>query len=130
MKGMCHAMQKIKELSAKIWEGIQQEDVQILTDLVHPNAVYVHMGVTLSRDEEIQVILDKKIVYKTVVFEEQSIHDMGATVVVLNKILLTAVVNGLEVVNPFVVTESYTKDADVYKLAAMSYTRINYGSVE
>ena len=46
---------------------------------------------------------------KDVVFKESSVHEMESTIVVLNKIKLTAIVYGNEVTNPFVVTEVYTK---------------------
>jgi hypothetical protein len=51
---------------------------------------------------------------------------MASTVVVLNKMKLTAIVGGNEVVNPFVVTEVYTNIDDVLKLASLSFTKIVY----
>jgi ketosteroid isomerase-like protein len=119
-------MEKVSELSSNIWDAIQNEKADVLVDLVHPEACFVHMGVTLSRDGEIEVIKEGVIIYKEIDFQESTIKDMGATVILLNKLELTAVVNGNEVTNPFVVTEVYTKNGDELKLASMSYTRINY----
>jgi len=84
------------------------------------------MGITLSRDGEIEVIKDRGIVYKEIDFQESTIKEMESTVILLNKLKLTAIVQGNEVTNPFVVTEVYTKNGDDLKLASMSYTRINY----
>jgi len=119
-------MEIVTELSKKIWNAMQTEDVALLTETVHPEAVFVHMGATMSRDVEMNVIKGRGIVYKTVVFEETTVKTFGDTVVLLNKLKLTALVGSNEVTNPFVVTEVYTKDGETYKLGIMSYTRIVY----
>jgi hypothetical protein len=119
-------MDKALETSKRIWNAMQTEDMNVLAAAVHPDAVFVHMGVTLSRDAEMDVIKEKQIVYKAVEYQEVTTKDYGATIVLLNKLKLTAVVGGNEVVNPFVVTEVYTKEGAERKLASMSYTRIIY----
>lgn len=119
-------MEKVLEVSKKIWNAIHDEDLSILREYVHNEAVFVHMGVTLTRDEELEVIRERKIVYKTINFEETTVREIESTIVLLNKLTLNAIVNGNEVTNPFVVTETYTKNGDTIKLAAMSYTKITY----
>ncbi|PAD37159.1 nuclear transport factor 2 family protein [Terribacillus saccharophilus] len=119
-------MEKVLEVSNRIWDAFQKENVDVLVDLVHQHARFVHMGVTLSRDEEINIINERGIVYKEIDFQKSTIHEMESTVVLLNKIKLIAIVDGKEVTNPFVVTEVYTKKRDIFKLASMSYTKINY----
>lgn len=119
-------MAKALEISNKIWDAMQNENTDLLVDLIHEDAVFVHMGVTLSRDSEIEVIKERGIVYKEVDFQESTVEEIGSTVILLNKLKLTAIVNGDEVINPFVVTEVYTKNEETLKLASMSYTRINY----
>jgi|SRR5699024_3487698 len=119
-------MEKVLEVSKKIWNAIENEKTDVLVDLVHKDAMFVHMGVTLSRDSEIDTIKERRIVYKEIDFQESTINEIESTVVLLNKLVLTAIVNGNEVTNPFVVTEVYTKDGDTLKMASMSYTRINY----
>ena len=114
-------MRKVVEVSKKIWDAIKKEQADVLVDLVHQNAVFVHMGVTLSRDEEIEIIKRRGIIYKEIDFQESTIKELESTVVLLNKLKLTAIVNGNEVTNPFVVTEVYTKNGDIFKLASMSY---------
>ena len=119
-------MEKVVEFSKRIWEAIQKEDVDFLIKNVHQDAVFVHMGVTLTRDGEIDVIKTGNIIYKNIDFQEVTVKSMKSTVVVLNKIRLTAIVGGKEVVNPFVVTEVYTHIDDMLKLATLSFTKIVY----
>ncbi len=119
-------MEKVIEFSRKIWEAIQKEDVVFLKENVHPDALFVHMGATFTRDDEIEIIRTGRIIYKDIDFQEVTVKSMEATVVLLNKLKLTAIVGGNEVINPFVVTEVYTHVDDVLKLASLSFTRIVY----
>lgn len=119
-------MQEAMDISKRIWAAMQQEDADTLTETIHPGAVFVHMGVTLTRDAEIDVIKNQRIVYKTVDFESSTVHEFDTTVVLLNKLKLTAVVGGNEVTNPFVVTEVYSRTSEGLKLVSLSYTRIVY----
>ena len=119
-------MNSVIEISEKIWKSLKDIDSDTLTDLIHAKAVFVHMGVTLTRDEEINIIKSKEIIYKHVLFEEKTIHEFDTMIVLLNKVKLTAIVGGNKVINPFVVTEVYTKVNEEVKLASFSYTRINY----
>jgi hypothetical protein len=119
-------MEKAIEFSKRIWEAIQKEEVEFLTENVHKDALFVHMGVTLTRDGEIDVIKKGSIIYKDIDFQEVTVKSMASTVVVLNKMRLTAIVGGNEVVNPFVVTEVYTHIDNELKLASLSFTKIVY----
>lgn len=56
-------MNNVMEISEKIWKSLKEIDSDTLMDLVHSNAVFVHMGVTLSRDEEINIIKSREIIY-------------------------------------------------------------------
>ncbi len=119
-------MEKAIVFSRKIWDAIQKEDVDFLIENVHQDALFVHMGATFTRDGEIDVIKTGNIIYKDFDFQEVTVKSMASTVVVLNKMKLTAIVGGNEVVNPFVVTEVYTHIDDVLKLASLSFTKIVY----
>lgn len=119
-------MKNVEDLSKKIWQGLKEVNSNALKEYIHPNAVFVHMGVTLTRDEEIEVIKSERIIYKDIAFEEYTIHPFDSVIVLLNKVKLTAIVGGQEVVNPFVVTEVYTEDDGKLELISFSYTRINY----
>ena len=95
-----------------------------LDALFHEDAVFVHMGGTMSRSQELGVIKSGGIHYKQADIQEVSVHIIGSTAILLNRIRLLAVVGGNEVTNPFVVTEVYVQQSDAWKLASLSFTRL------
>lgn len=103
-----------------------RKNIEKFRKLTHDNALFIHMGVTFDRDREAHTIAEGHIIYQDINFEEETIQEMGTVTIVLNKMKLTAIVAGNEVTNPFVVTEVYTKLDDNYKLASLSFTKINY----
>ncbi len=115
----------IKELSHEIWNAYIEKDLQKIKDTAYENCRYVHMGVSLNLAGEIEAIETDRIVYSAVAFEDTMVRVFGDTAIVTNKLKLTAIVEGREVVNPFVVTEVFVKD-DTWKLASLAYTRIIY----
>ena len=117
---------KVLQLSENLWKAMQQVDKQTLVENIAPEAVFVHMGATLVRDKEIEVLQQKGIVLKEVATENTSVCIVGKTAVLLRKLRLTAIVGGNEVVNPFVVTETYTKKGSKWQLLSLSYTKIIY----
>ena len=117
---------KVLQLSESLWKAMQQVDKQTLVENIAPEAVFVHMGATLVRDKEIEVLQQKGIVLKEVATENTSVRIVGKTAVLLRKLRLTAIVGGNEVVNPFVVTETYTKKGSKWQLLSLSYTKIIY----
>jgi hypothetical protein len=116
--------QSIINLSKNKWDWMMERQLDDLSNLVHEKAVFVHMGATLSKNEEIDVIKNGTIIYKNVDIQETSIQLIGTTAILLNKVLLLAVVGGNEVTNPFVVTEVYVLQEDQWKLASMSFTKL------
>lgn len=46
----------IIDLSRRKWSWMSDRDVDSLADLFHEGAVFVHMGGTMTRDEELEVI--------------------------------------------------------------------------
>lgn len=119
-------MKYIHDFSRSLWNAIQERNVEEFKKLTHANALFIHMGVTLSRDEEANTIAEGRIIYQSIDFQEERIEEMDSVTIVLNKMKLTAIVGGNEVTNPFVVTEVYTKLDESYKLASLSFTKINY----
>lgn len=117
---------KVQEVSKMIWKSMQEENIEVFKKYVHEDAMFVHMGVTLSREEERKVIQERGIIYKDIDFEAETMKQVGSTIVLLTKLKLTAIVGGNEVINPFVVSEIYTTQEDGMKLVSMSYTRITY----
>lgn len=49
-------MKEVYAISEKIWNAIIYDKVEQLEKYVHKEAVFVHMGVTLKRDNEIAIM--------------------------------------------------------------------------
>jgi hypothetical protein len=122
--GRTNAEQEIVNLSKDKWRWMAERKVDQLAALFHDEAVFVHMGATMSKTQELEVIKSGAIQYKNAEIQEVSVRFIGTTAILLNKIRLTAVVGGNEVVNPFVVTEVYVKEGGAWKLGSVSFTRL------
>lgn len=116
--------QALLMLSKDKWRWMSERNVDALEALFHEEAVFVHMGGTMSRAHELEVIKSGSIQYKKADIEEASVRVIDTTAIVLNKIRLLAVVGGNEVTNPFVVTEVYVQQDGKWLLASMSFTRL------
>ncbi|MHB8127623.1 MAG: nuclear transport factor 2 family protein [Mobilitalea sp.] len=116
--------QAIIDISKNKWNWMMERKIDNLNNLFHEKAVFVHMGATFSKNEEMDVIRNATIFYKNVDIQETSVQLIGTTAILLNKIRLVAVVGGNEVTNPFVVTEVYVQVEDQWKLASMSFTKL------
>lgn len=116
--------QELIELSKQKWQWMAERKVDSLDALFHDKAVFVHMGATMSKKQELDVIKSGGIQYKSTEIQETSVQIIDKTAILLNKIRLTAVVGGNEVINPFVVTEVYVKQSGSWKLASLSFTRL------
>ena len=117
--------QEVINLSKEKWRWMSERNVDSLEALFHEKAVFVHMGGTMSKDQELDVIRSGGIHYKDVEIQEVSVRLIGTTTaILLNKIRLVAVVGGNEVTNPFMVTEVYVQQNDTWTLASLSFTRL------
>lgn len=118
------AEQELFDLSKQKWQWMAERNVESLDAIFHEKAVFVHMGATMFRNQELDVIKSGGIQYKNAEIQEVSVQIIDKTAILLNKIRLTAIVGGNEVVNPFVVTEVYVKQRGKWKLASLSFTRL------
>ena len=116
--------QELINLSKQKWQWMSERKVDSLEALFHEKAVFVHMGATMTKTQELEVIKSGTIQYKTVEIQEASVRFIDKTAVLLNKIRLVAVVGGNEVTNPFMVTEVYVQQSGAWKLASLSFTRL------
>ncbi|KPK07290.1 MAG: hypothetical protein AMS20_03045 [Gemmatimonas sp. SG8_28] len=116
--------QEIIDLSAIKWRWMSDRQVDSLAALFHEKAVFVHMGGTMSRERELEVIRGGGIHYKHAEIHEVSVNVIDSTAILLNRIRLDAVVGGNEVTNPFVVTEVYVQQDGRWRLASLSFTRL------
>ena len=118
---------ELMETSKKIWNLFIEGKVDESEELIHDNAMFIHMGTTFDKKGEYEAIKSKLIVLKKLEVEETTVYITENTGIILNKIKLTVEVKGEEVTNPFVVTEVYNKNKkENWLLLSMSYTRIVY----
>jgi hypothetical protein len=119
-----HSEQEILNLSRQKWQWMAEKKADTLAALFHENAMFVHMGGSWGKEQEVNVIKSGGIHYKQADIQEASVKFIGNTAIVLSKIRLLAVVGGNEVTNPFVVTEVYVKEGNKWTLGALSFTRL------
>lgn len=116
--------QEIINLSKEKWQWMADKNVDTLDTLFHEKAVFVHMGGTWGKVQELDIIKSGGIWYKNADIHEVSVNIIDNTAILLNRITLLAVVGGNDVINPFEVTEVYVKENGTWKLGALSFTRL------
>jgi hypothetical protein len=118
------AEQEIITLSKDKWQWMADKNVGKLAPLFHDKSVFVHMGGSWGKEQEVNVIQSGGIHYKKADIHEVSVNILGNTAILLNRITLLAVVGGNEVTNPFMVTEVYIKENNTWRLGSLSFTRL------
>jgi hypothetical protein len=116
--------QAVIELSTKKWQWMADKNTDSLALLFDEKSVYVHMGGSWGKEQELNVIKSGGIWYKKADVHAVSVNIIGNTAILLNKITLLAVVGGNEVTNPFTVTEVYVKHNNKWLLGALSFTKM------
>ena len=116
--------QELIDLSKQKWQWMAERNADALDSLFHENAVFVHMGGAWGKEQELNIIKGGGIHYKHAEIQETSVRFAGNTAIILDRIRLTAVVGGNEVVNPFMVTEVYVQTDGKWKLGSLSFTRL------
>ena len=118
------AEQEVIDLSKEKWQWMADKNADPLEDLFHEKAVFVHMGGSWGKEQEVNIIRSGGIWYKQADIHEVSVNIIENTAILLNRITLIAEVGGNEVTNPFEVTEVYVKINGDWKLGALSFTRL------
>lgn len=121
---MTEESQQLLGLSRQKWRWMADCDMDRLEALFHPAARFVHMGATMDRAAELDVIRTGGIHYKQVDISEISAEMLGDTAIVYSRLRLIAVVGGNKVTNPFSATEVYLRHGDGWQLAALAFTRL------
>src|SRR5881394_466882 len=76
--------QEIVTLSKTKWRWMSERKVDSLAALFHDEAVFVHMGGTMSKTQELDVIRGGMIQYKTAEIQEASVRFINLRGLVLN----------------------------------------------
>ncbi|GAA4437423.1 hypothetical protein GCM10023188_31600 [Pontibacter saemangeumensis] len=117
--------QEILQLSKDKWRWMADKKVDSLKTLFDEKAVFVHMGGSWGKEQELGVIESGRIHYKKANVHSASVNFIGNTAILLNDIDLVAVVGGNEVINPFMVTEVYIKEKGKWKLGSLTFSKLS-----
>jgi len=100
------------------------KNVDSLSVLFDDKSMFVHMGGSWGKAQEINVIKSGGIWYKKAEVYSVSLKTFGNTAILLNDIDLLAVVGGNEVTNPFMVTEVYIKENGKWKMGSLTFSHL------
>lgn len=118
------AEQQIITLSKDKWRWMADKNVDSLAALFDEKSVFVHMGGSWGKQQEVNIIKSGGIHYKKADIHKVSVNIIGTTAILLNRITLLAVVGGREVTNEFEVTEVYIAQNGAWKLGSLSFTKV------
>jgi hypothetical protein len=123
-KSVGNPKHEIINLSKEKWQWMADKNVDKLADLFHEKSMFVHMGGSWGKEQELNVIRSGGIHYKKAEVYSVSVNMMGNTAILLNDIDLVAIVGGNEVVNPFMVTEVYIHENGQWKMGSLTFSRL------
>jgi len=118
------AEQSLLQLSKQKWQWMADKDVVALDKLFDAKSVFVHMGGSWGKQQELDVIQSGGIHYKKADVHQATVQLIDNTAILLNRITLLAVVGGREVSNNFIVTEVYVRKNNDWLLASLSFTKL------
>jgi hypothetical protein len=116
--------QEILELSKNKWTWMADKNVEKLNELFNENCVFVHMGGSWGKTQELNTIKGGFIWYKKADVYGASVNIFGNTAILLNDIDLLAVVGGNEVIHAFMVTEVYLKENGQWKMGSLTFSTL------
>ncbi|MBL4678451.1 MAG: nuclear transport factor 2 family protein [Mucilaginibacter sp.] len=116
--------QEILQLSKTKWQWMADKNVETLNRLFAENCVFVHMGGSWGKTQELNTIKGGMIWYKKAEVYGASVNIFGNTAILLNDIDLLAVVGGNEVTHAFMVTEVYVKEGGKWKMGSLTFSTL------
>lgn len=116
--------QEIFDLSKSKWTWMADKNIALLNGLFDEKCVFVHMGGSWGKTQELNVIKGGGIWYKKAEIYSASVNIFGNTAILLNDIDLLAVVGGNEVTHAFMVTEVYTKENGKWKMGSLTFSQL------
>jgi len=116
--------QELLDLSKTKWQWMADKNVGPLDGLFDEKAVFVHMGGSWGKTQELNTIKGGFIWYKKADVYGASVNIFGNTAILLNDIDLLAVVGGKEVVHAFMVTEVYLKENGKWKIGSLTFSTL------
>jgi len=115
---------ELLDLSRSKWEWMADKKTDTLNGLFDENCVFVHMGGSWGKTQELNTIKGGFIWYKKAVVYGASVNIFGNTAILLNDIDLEAVVGGNDVTHAFMVTEVYLKENGKWKMGSLTFSTL------
>ena len=116
--------QEIINLSKQKWEWMADKNVDSLNMLFDDKSMFIHMGGSWGKTQELATIKSGAIWYKKAEVYAVIVNLFGNTAILLNDIDLEAVVGGNTVTNPFMVTEVYIKENGKWKMGSLTFSHL------
>jgi len=116
--------QEVINLSKQKWLWMADKNVDSLSQLFDDKSMFVHMGGSWGKIQELNTIKSGGIWYKKAEVYSASVNMFDNTAILLNDIDLVAVVGGNEVTNPFMVTEVYLKENGKWKMGSLTFSHL------
>lgn len=118
------AQQEIINLSKQKWNWMADKNVDSLNVLFADKSMFIHMGGSWGKTQELNTIKSGGIWYKKAEVYAVVVNMFGNTAILLNDIDLVAEVGGREVTNPFMVTEVYIKENGKWKMGSLTFSHL------
>ncbi len=83
---------ELMDLSRQKWIWMAERNTAALDKIVDEKAMFVHMGATMTKSQELDVIKSGRIEYKQADIQDISVRIIGDTAIVLSTIQLFALV--------------------------------------
>jgi hypothetical protein len=116
--------QEIINLSKQKWDWMADKNVDSLNVLFDNKCMFVHMGGSWGKTQELDVIKSGGIWYKKAVVYGVIVNMFGNTAILLNDIDLVAMVGGREVTSAFMVTEVYIKENGAWRMGQLTFSHL------
>lgn len=116
--------QEIINLSKQKWNWMADKNVDSLNVLFDEKSMFIHMGGSWGKTQELSTIKSGGIWYKKAEVYAVMVNMIGNTAILLNDIDLVAEVGGREVTNPFMVTEVYIKESGKWKMGSLTFSHL------
>lgn len=116
--------QQIINLSKQKWDWMSDKNVDSLNLLFDEKSMFIHMGGSWGKIQELATIKSGGIWYKKAEVYSVIVNMFGNTAILLNDIDLLAVVGGNEVTHAFMVTEVYIKENGKWKMGSLTFSQL------
>ncbi len=115
---------EIKKLSKLKWELMAEKNILKLDEIFHKQSKFIHMGGSWGKDRELEIIESGGIHYKHPEIHSVEVDVINDSAILINEVTLLAMVGGKEVTNKFMVSESYIRENETWKLSLLSFTKL------